>query len=227
MALTKKTVVTRGRRTKDISGDRYGKYVVQEYVGKDKHGLTQWLCKCDCGVEKTVRTNSLRMGKAQSCGCIKQDNAKAQGMARTPEYRAYIDAKVRCDNPNDQKYSWYGARGIEFKFDSFNEFYAELGERPKGNYSLDRIDNDGNYEVGNVRWATKTEQMLNRRDYDKPWLAGNNFNAKTYEIKHPSGVVSLVKNMADFCRRYGLDKANLHASIKTGWKHRGYSAQHV
>ena len=224
MALTKETI---GRRTKDISGDRYGKYVVQEYVGKDKHGLTQWLCKCDCGTEKVVRTNSLRTGTTQSCGCIMQDNAKAQGMARTPEYRSYMDAKIRCNNPNDQKYSWYGARGIEFKFDSFNEFYAELGDRPEGNYSLDRIDNDGSYEVGNVRWATKTEQMNNRRDYEKPWLDGNSNNAKQYLVTCPDGTQTLITNMAKFCRENGLKEANLHSTITYNWKHQGYTAHHA
>ena len=151
----------------------------------------------------------------------------AKGMSRTPEYRAYIDAKSRCNNPNAQKYSWYGARGIEFKFDSFDQFYAELGDRPDRSYSLDRIDNDGSYEAGNLRWATKAEQVINRRDYDKPWLVGNTNHAKTYSIKHPSGEVSIVKNMAAFCRRYGLSKANLHGSIKTGYSHHGYSAQNI
>lgn len=147
--------------------------------------------------------------------------------SKTPEYRAYIDAKCRCINENNQKFPWYGARGIEFRFDSFDDFIAELGDRPSANHSLDRIDNEGHYESGNIRWATKYEQVHNRRDYDKPWLTGNENNAKSYVVVCPDGSRTAVTNMAKFCREHGLDKANLHATIKGERikKHKGYSAE--
>jgi hypothetical protein len=95
----------------------------------------------------------------------------------TPEYGAYQDAKQRCTNPNIKSYENYGGRGIEFRFASFEEFLEALktpdnptGLRPVGElengralYSLDRIDNDGHYERGNIRWATKPQQQQNRR----------------------------------------------------------------
>jgi hypothetical protein len=84
-------------------------------------------------------------------------------MSCTPEYYACFDAKYRCTNPKDKYWKDYGGRGIEFRFTSFEEFFAELGTRPTPAHSLDRIDNNGHYEPGNVRWATKAEQNANRR----------------------------------------------------------------
>lgn len=79
----------------------------------------------------------------------------------TAEYRAYVNAKRRCENPKDKRWGSYGGRGIKFLFTNFDQFYAELGPRPKGR-SLDRIENDGNYELGNVQWATHSAQQKNK-----------------------------------------------------------------
>jgi hypothetical protein len=84
-------------------------------------------------------------------------------MSGTVEYHAYIGARSRCRNPKNDSYDKYGGRGIEFRFSSFEQFFAELGPRPGPEYSVDRIDNEGHYEMGNVRWATLSEQNLNRR----------------------------------------------------------------
>ena len=82
-----------------------------------------------------------------------------------PQYfkRLYWGAKERCTNPNCESYSRYGGRGIQFRFNSYTEFFSEIGERPSNKYSLDRIYNDGHYEIGNVRWATRQEQNINTR----------------------------------------------------------------
>lgn len=84
------------------------------------------------------------------------------GWFGTPEYQACYSAKHRCENENNPCYDLYGGRGIEFKFTSFEDFIAELGRRPPG-MSLDRINNDGHYESGNIRWATASQQQKNRR----------------------------------------------------------------
>lgn len=81
---------------------------------------------------------------------------------RTPEYRAYSSAKYRCTNPNSPCWKDYGGRGIEFRFHSFAQFLGEVGKRPEGK-TLDRKDNNGNYEPGNVRWATPSQQRTNQR----------------------------------------------------------------
>lgn len=85
------------------------------------------------------------------------------GMIGTPEYEAYNGAKQRCTNPKSKGWKYYGARGIQFRFESFVQFLLEIGPRPSPKHSLDRKENDGHYEADNVRWATKKEQMANRR----------------------------------------------------------------
>jgi hypothetical protein len=87
---------------------------------------------------------------------------RTHGMTKSPEYIAYKDAKGRCENPSDSAWKDYGARGIKFLFNTFEEFFAALGKRPKGK-TLDRVNNDGNYTWGNVRWATKKQQHSNQR----------------------------------------------------------------
>jgi hypothetical protein len=89
--------------------------------------------------------------------------AGATGTDRIPEYAAYHNAKQRCENPNNDRYVDWGGRGIKFLFASFEQFSAELGHKPTPEHQLDRKDNDGNYEPGNVRWATLTVQATNKR----------------------------------------------------------------
>lgn len=86
------------------------------------------------------------------------------GKSQTKEYNRYSQAKQRCQNPKCKRYDEYGGRGIEFRFEYFEQFFAELGVCPL-NKTLDRVDNNGHYEVGNVRWATSKEQYASRR----PW----------------------------------------------------------
>jgi len=87
---------------------------------------------------------------------------------RTPEYQAYAGAKHRCTNPNNKEFPHYGGRGIRFRFTSFEQFFATLGPRPR-EMSLDRINNNGNYEPGNVRWASSSQQQRNRRKFGRRW----------------------------------------------------------
>lgn len=145
--------------------------------------------------------------------------------SRSPEYRAYIDAKSRCTNDKHRLWSYYGGRGIKFCFASFDEFISCIGQRPEG-LTLDRIDNNGNYEAGNVRWATKSEQQHNRRSWTRQWREAVE-KAKHYIVTCPDGSVMQVFNMAKFCRERGLNKANLHKTTRTNWTHFGYKAQHA
>jgi len=153
---------------KDRVGQRYGKLVIVEKSKNGKHGNTMWLCRCDCGNETTVRSSSLTGGDTKSCGCQKGNRKHGYALKRRtrPIYRVWQYMKNRCLNPNSGDYPNYGGRGIEIYppwIDSFETFlkYAEPLIVP--GLSIHRIDNDGNYEPGNIRWATSSEQNLNKR----------------------------------------------------------------
>jgi hypothetical protein len=143
----------------DLTGKRFGHLKVLRFSHVNERRQGSWTCRCDCGAECNAISGDLNGGNRQSCGC----SFEKHGMARTVEYQSYAKAKYRCTNPDDLRWADYGGRGIKFKFKSFEEFFAELGLRPAGK-SLDRFpNNDGHYEVGNVRWATAREQISNRR----------------------------------------------------------------
>ena len=151
---------------KDITGWKFGRLTAQEYRREGRK--TVWACECECGARVEVAIGQLCSGKTKSCGCLRREKTlarcKTHGMSRGPEYRAYRNAYYRCTREQDVRFYTYGARGIEFKFSSFQQFIDDIGPRPFAKHSLDRINNDGHYEVGNVRWATRKEQRANRRD---------------------------------------------------------------
>jgi hypothetical protein len=153
----------------DLSGDRFSRLTVLRREGTNKHGNSMWLCRCECGNTLTVASGHLRSAHTQSCGCLMVERAReantTHGLHHTYFRKTFAGAKGRCTNPNDHKYPDYGARGIRFLFTDIAELAAELGPRPTPQHSIDRIDNDGHYESGNVRWATRSEQMKNRRAY--------------------------------------------------------------
>jgi hypothetical protein len=132
------------------------------------------LCECGCGqpapIAKMTKASKGHV-KGQPVRFVQGHGRLRHGMCRngkvTPEWFAYNSAEQRCNNRNTKRYMDYGGRGIEFRFTSFEAFYAELGQRPSDAHSLDRRNNDGHYEPGNVRWATDQEQALNRRSTRK------------------------------------------------------------
>jgi hypothetical protein len=148
----------------DCTGQRFGKLVALRSA-RDDRGRSGFWCRCDCGTEKFITGGNLRKGK--SCGC---DYIAAQlracwrhGHSRRPEYNVFCTMKQRCGNPNSEKWANYGALGVENRFRDFEHFFACIGPRPSPKHSLDRIDNFGHYEPGNVRWATASQQQRNRR----------------------------------------------------------------
>lgn len=155
---------------KDLVNHRFGKLVVIKFdsFNEKQRGSTQWLCRCDCGKEKVVGRQHLLRGNTKSCGCIKAEYEEShdKGMYKTPEYRTWIRIKTRCENENTPYYFNYGGRGIkvcEKWSKSFEAFYADMGNRPSKDYSIDRKDNNGDYEPDNCKWSTRFEQQRNIR----------------------------------------------------------------
>jgi hypothetical protein len=146
-------------------GNRYGRLRVMERAA-NLYGKAAWLCQCDCGNTIVVAGVVLRIGDANSCKCLLHEGAnhRTHGMSKTPEYRSWRSMKMRCLNPKARGYRFWGGRGITICdrwVSSFENFLVDMGPRPKGK-TLDRFpDRDGNYEPGNCRWATSSEQAKN------------------------------------------------------------------
>lgn len=158
----------------DLTGLTFGRLTVLRRAPNDRRGQTYWVCLCVCDNETITRSASLKSGHAQSCGCLHVETAfnlsYKHGFSGTPECAALRGAFRRCNDPDDPGYHRYGGRGIkvheEYIFNSPNgvrNLIKDIGKRPSAEHSLDRINNHGNYEPGNVRWATGKEQQRNTR----------------------------------------------------------------
>ena len=206
-------------------GDRYGRLLLISVVrrvvseGRIKRRRKFWLCKCDCGIEKIIRQNSLTCGESKSCGCL-QKETRLQNMANSPRLPKYGDAikrdakikrtycswalmKDRCLNKNNVHFNSYGGRGISVCDrwqSSFKDFLDDMGYRPEG-LSIGRIDNNKDYEPGNCRWETSAQQMDNTR--------------RTVKIKFPDRDEE--ETLTEGCRRLGLDRNSIYQRLKNGW----------
>lgn len=156
-----------------LQGRRFGRWTVLSRAGKTSQGEPTWLCKCDCGTEREIAGACLRFERSRSCGCLrdlKSSERAVHGHARTglksSLYSTWNGMKQRCHNPNHDSYHNYGGRGVSvcarWRW-SFAAFLKDVGLKPRAGLTLDRIDNDGNYEPKNVRWATAKEQASNTR----------------------------------------------------------------
>ena len=165
----------------DLTEKIFGRLTVigRDYSVQGTNQKAKWFCNCNCGTKNiSILSDSLRNGKSISCGCYQKEvaaknakitgtNQKKHGISGTPEYNSWNNMIQRCYNKNDIGYLNYGGRGItvcDKWLNSIENFIEDMGPRPSDDHSLDRINNNGNYELSNCRWATITEQNRNKRD---------------------------------------------------------------
>lgn len=197
-------------RVKDLTGQVFGRLTVASLSNnKATNRGAMWFCRCACGSEIEVRADSLIDNNTRSCGCLQKEiageigkNSATHGASHTVEFYIWGGMLGRCTNPNDPAYCNYGARGISVCnrwLHSFENFLADMGYRPSPDYSIDRIDNNGNYEPGNCRWATRNEQANNRRNN-----IFYNYDGVDYSL-------------LDISMKFNIKPATFHRRITVGW----------
>lgn len=157
----------------DLTGMTFGRLAAVRFVRSVPPGRSAWLFRCDCGREVEATAASVRFGNTKSCGCLVRDTspftrrkhgASSEGR-KTVEYKAWLAMRQRCSNPKDGRFSRYGGRGISLCqawTDSFEAFISDMGIKPDRKMSIERKDNDGNYEPSNCYWGTTKQQSRNR-----------------------------------------------------------------
>lgn len=181
---------------------KFGRLLVVSENGRTKHSKVLWHCMCDCGNTTSVPSGSLVNGNSKSCGCLRIEAITSHGASYTPEYNILSQIKQRCNNSNAEWYSSYGGRGITICDrwnDSFENFIADMGYRPSDDLSIERINNDGNYEPGNCKWGTGTEQQNNRRNN-----VIVNYKGKNYTL-------------TEICKELNVLYATVQTRLSRGW----------
>lgn len=194
-------------------GQRFGRYVVvrsRPCIGNSR--LVD--CQCDCGKYRTVDRSNLLSGRTLSCGCLRSERVKLvqtihgesgnhyHGRRPSVEYKTWLGIKDRCLKLENNRYQYYGARGIkicESWLLSFDNFLSDMGRRPSPKHSIDRIDNNGNYEPGNCRWATTIQQQANT-------------SRNKFIILNGERII-----VAEAIRRVGIKSTTFWERIRRGW----------
>jgi hypothetical protein len=155
----------------NLIGEKFGKLLVKKESGRNKKGSVLWECLCDCGNITTVSTGALRSSNTTSCGCFRKENAsnifRKHYLKGTTEYCSWQLMKDRCYNENNKTFKYYGGKGIKVCDEWLNspkQFVSDMGLKPNREYTIDRINCNGNYEPSNCKWASKSEQSRNRSD---------------------------------------------------------------
>lgn len=188
-------------------GSTFGRLTVVGQSDPTPSREVRWLCKCECGAMATVSGSSLRLGRVLSCGCLRRENPKrikhghSKGRVRTREHSTWHNMLTRCYNHNHKQFKYWGGRGItvcnRWRF-SFECFIQDMGPCPAG-YSIERIDNDGNYEPGNCHWIPKIRQSTNQRS--------------NVILTAPDGSTGCLSEMA---RKFGLAPSCVRSRLSRG-----------
>lgn len=185
----------------DLSGKVFGYWTVVKRAENNKSGSAQWLCRCECGVERVIRAQALKNGTTKSCGCHKNDNNLTHGGKGTRLYECWRHMRYRCENPSNQAYEDYGGRGIsvcEEWHDFVNFKQWALANGYDDSLTIDRIDVNGNYEPSNCRWAGSKTQMNNRRNTRRYELDGKNLT------------------MSEWSQLTGIPRSTIYNRLKAG-----------
>lgn len=228
-------------------GQKFSRWTV---VAEQKGG---WLCRCDCGTERAVKPFDLTSGKSKSCNCLRDEGNRVRhikhGQSGSPEYTAWLGMRERCTNPNTKQWKDYGGRGIKVcrRWETFENFLEDMGEKPSPEHTLDRKNNDGNYTPKNCRWATRAVQNNNRRS--KRLVTFNGVTKSITEWTQSLGLASgalqnrlsrgmtmkealtkpkrirdrpitlngVTRTMAEWCTTLGVSKSAVHNRLAQGW----------
>ncbi len=200
MASTDSTPLPRG--VKDLTGKRFVRWTVLAFAGMgvfpSGERYARWHCRCECGSVGVISGRSLRAKTSRACGCQRTTH----GGRNTPLYRRWRHMIQRCEVPQNIGFPLYGGRGIRVCHAwrvSFAAFAADMGEPPTSRHSLERIDVNGHYEPGNVRWATVYEQGRNKRN--------------NHRISHDGLTLTLI----EWSERLQINRATLAYRMHAGW----------
>lgn len=196
----------RSPKLHDLTGETFGRWTVVGRAESSRTGVTRWLCRCQCGTMRPVFASNLRRSLTVSCGChIAEKRAslrRTHGQSRTPEHGIWLKMISRCHHPNDIAYPLYGARGIKvcdrWRW-SLTAFLADMGARPSVKHTIDRINNDGDYEPGNCRWATALQQARNTRKCHRITFDGQ------------------TKCLTEWSEATGISQKTILTRLRTGW----------
>lgn len=208
MEIHERSPQDKGRRFKDLSGQVFGRLTVLSLHGFDERNKSHWNCRCSCGERAVVEGHKMTIGKTKSCGCFRSEVTAKRltthghaGKIRGQEYKTWEGMLRRCNCRSSSRYSRYGGRGIKVceRWSSFENFLSDMGSHPGGEFSIERIDNNGNYEPANCRWATREEQGSNKRNNIHITFRGETLT------------------VSQWARRIGMSRKGLLARLVKAW----------